>query len=125
MVTYVGLDVLRQSVTRLIPGGEHDERLDHVAAPFVRYGNSRRLGDGRALDTPLAHLAGPLARYANSRPLGEGRVLQTRRFHLERADPITGRDDHVIGATLVPVVAVLVGAGRVLGVKPLTTEHLL
>src|ERR1039458_3001003 len=99
MVTYVGLDVLRQSVTRLIRRAPYHGRLDHVAAPFVRYGNSRRLGDGR--------------------------VLQTRRFHLERADPITGRDDHVIGATLVPVVAVLVGAGRVLGVKPLTTEHLL
>src|ERR1019366_783220 len=39
VVADVGLDLLRQSVARLVPGGEHDERLDHLATPFVRRGD--------------------------------------------------------------------------------------
>src|SRR4051794_4281039 len=54
-----------------------------------------------------------------------GWVLDARRLDLERPDPIAGRDDHVVGAPRVPVVAVLVGLGGVLAVKPLAAEGLL
>ena len=46
------------------------------------------------------------------------------RLDLERADPVTGGDDHVVGAALVPEVAVLVLDGGVLRVEPLAAEHL-
>ena len=52
-------------------------------------------------------------------------MLDARRLHLERPDPVAGRDDHVVGAAGVPDVAVLVGLGGVLGVEPLAAEHLL
>ena len=69
-------------VRRLVAVGEHDERLDDVAAQLV----------GRRDDRGLAHR----------------RMLEARRLDLERADPVAGRDDHVVGAADVPVVAVLV-----------------
>src|SRR4029078_9478228 len=46
------------------------------------------------------------------------------RLDLERADPVAGRDDHVVGPPLVPDVAVLVHARGVLGVEPLAVERL-
>src|SRR5580693_7114891 len=52
-------------------------------------------------------------------------MLETRRLDLERADPISGGDDHVVGTPLVPEVAVLVGASRVLRVEPIAAERLL
>ena len=48
-----------------------------------------------------------------------------RGLDLERADPVAGRDDHVVGAALVPDVAVLVERGGVLGVEPVAAERLL
>ena len=82
-----------------MPLGEDDERLDDVATQLVR-----RRDRGR-----LAHR----------------RMLQARRLDLERADAVAGGDDHVVGAALVPVVAVLVLARGVLGVEPLAAEGLL
>src|SRR5947209_9276573 len=52
-------------------------------------------------------------------------MLQTGRLDLERTDPVPGRDDHVVGPALVPVIAVLVGPGGVLGVEPVAAERLL
>ncbi len=46
-----------------------------------------------------------------------------RGLDLERADAVAGRDDHVVVASLVPDVAVLVLAGDVLGVEPVAAEH--
>ncbi len=51
-------------------------------------------------------------------------MLEARRLDLERADPVPGRDDHVVGAALVPDVPVLVHAGGVLRVEPLAAEGL-
>src|SRR3954471_3438434 len=51
-------------------------------------------------------------------------MLDAGRLDLERADPVTGRDDHVIGPAGVPEVAVLVALGRVLGVEPVAAEGL-
>src|SRR3954454_2493974 len=51
-------------------------------------------------------------------------MLDAGRLHLERADAVAGRDDHVVGAARVPEVAVLVALGRVLGVEPLAAEGL-
>src|SRR4029078_11985369 len=46
------------------------------------------------------------------------------RLDLERADPVAGRDDHVVRAPLVPDVAVLVHACGVLRVDALAVERL-
>ena len=51
-------------------------------------------------------------------------MLDARRLDLERPDPVPGGDDHVVGATGVPEVAVLVDLGCVLRVEPLAAEHL-
>jgi hypothetical protein len=40
------------------------------------------------------------------------------RLDLERADPVTGREDDVIGASLEPQIAVFVAADTVPGVPP-------
>ena len=90
---------LHQLVRPLVAGREHDERLHDVAAPLV--GRRHRRG------------------------LGDRRVLEARGLDLERPDPVPGGDDHVVGAALVPDVAVLVEARRVLGVEPLAVERLL
>src|SRR5579862_5358786 len=52
-------------------------------------------------------------------------MLEARRLDLERADAVAGGDDHVVGAALVPEVAVLVLPCGVLGVEPLAAEGLL
>ena len=95
---HVRLDLLDQLVGALVALGEHDERLDHAAAALVGRGDRRRLLDRR--------------------------VLEAGRLDLERPDPVAGRDDHVVGAALVPDVAVLVEARRVLGVEPVAAERL-
>src|ERR1044072_5581888 len=94
----VVLDVTHHLVSAVGPLGEQDERLDHTAAPLVRRGDGRRL-------------------------LDRG-VLQARGLDLERAHPVAPRGAHVVRATLVPDVAVLVELGGVLGVEPLTAERL-
>src|ERR671933_1169882 len=90
------LDVLGHVVAGLVALGEHDERLDHVAALLV----------GRGHGGGLAHR----------------RVLQAGRLDLEGTDAIAGGDDHVVGAPGVPDVAVLVLHRGVLGVEPLAAE---
>src|SRR6266540_6501808 len=92
------LDLLAELVRRLVVGREHDEGLDHVAAQLVRRGDRRR----------FAHPG----------------MLEAHGLDLERADPVTGRDDHVVGAAFVPDVPVIVLASRVLRVEPLAAEHL-
>src|SRR3954464_9531540 len=77
---------------------EHDEGLDDRPAPLVGRSHGRRLAHGRMLDA--------------------------RRLDLEGADPVPGRDDHVVRAPRVPVVAVLVALRRVLRVEPLAAEGL-
>src|SRR5438445_11968558 len=52
-------------------------------------------------------------------------MLEARGLDLEGADPVSRRDDHVVGAPHVPVVAVLVLHGGVLRVEPLAAERLL
>jgi hypothetical protein len=93
------LDLVGQLVGGLVALGEDDERLDDVAAALVGRGDRGRLAHRRVLD------AGGL--------------------DLERPDPVAGGDDHVVGAARVPVVAVLVRDGGVLGVEPLAAERLL
>src|SRR5436190_6204351 len=51
-------------------------------------------------------------------------MLETGRLHLERPDPVAGRDDDVVGSTFVPDIAVLVLASGVLRVEPLSAEDL-
>src|SRR5689334_18831406 len=51
-------------------------------------------------------------------------MLETGRLHLERPDPVAGRDDDVVGSTFVPDIAVLVLASCVLRVEPLSAEDL-
>src|SRR5262249_26173917 len=74
----VGLDVVGEMVARLVAVGEHDERLDDGAAQLVRRGD-----DGSLLD---------------------GGMLEADGLDLERADPVAGRDDHVVGTADVPEV---------------------
>src|SRR5215218_3968970 len=52
-------------------------------------------------------------------------MLDAGTLHLEGPDPVSGRDDHVVGAARVPEVAVLVGLSRVVGVEPVAAENLL
>ena len=44
----------------------------------------------------------------DDRGLGHGGVLDERRLDLERADPVAGGDDHVVGAALEEQEAVVV-----------------
>src|SRR3954452_7428324 len=92
------LDLITELVRGLGALGEDDERLDQVAAALIGGGH----GGG------LAHR----------------RVLDARRLHLEGADPVAGRDDHVVGAAGVPVVTVLILLGGILAVEPLALEIL-
>src|SRR5256885_12191241 len=46
------------------------------------------------------------------------------RLDLERAEPVAGRDYHVVGAAGVPEIAVGVAFGGVVGVEPLALEVL-
>ena len=89
----------RRLVARLVALGDHDERLDDVALDLVGRRDRRRLADRR--------------------------VLEARRLDLERADPVAGGDDHVVGAAGVPDVAVLVHDRGVLRVEPVAAEGLL
>src|SRR3981189_2678196 len=68
--------------------------------------------------------AATLGRWGARRSLGDRGMLEADRLDLERADPVAGGDDHVIGPSLVPDVAVLVHARRILGVKPVAAERL-
>src|SRR5207247_4856166 len=54
--------------------------------------------------------------------LGHRLVLQERRLDLERPDPVRSRQDHVVGATGEPEVAVLVASRAVTGHVPVTPE---
>src|SRR3954462_2824060 len=98
-VADVALDRLDDLVGRLVALGEDDERLDDVAAHLVGRGDRRRLLDRR--------------------------MLEARRLHLERADPVAGGDDHVVGPPRVPDVAVLLLHRGVLRVEPVAAEDLL
>ena len=51
-------------------------------------------------------------------------MLEARGLDLERADPVAGRDDHIVRTAHVPVVPVLVLHGGVLRVEPLPAEGL-
>ena len=70
-------------------------------------------------------MAAPLVGRGHRRGLAHRRMLDARGLHLERPDPVTGRDDHVVGAAGVPVVTVCILLGRVLGVEPVAAEGLL
>src|SRR4051794_14650864 len=91
------LDLLSELVRGLVVGREHDECLDDVPAQLVRRGDCRGFPDRR--------------------------VLETDGLDLERADAVTGGDDHVVGATLVPDVSVFILAGGVLRMEPFAAEH--
>ena len=81
------LEFLLQVSGRGMAGSQHHESLDHLAAGFVRAGHHRRLGDGR--------------------------VFNQGAFHFKGADPVTGRQDYVIGAADEPEVAVFIPVGAV------------
>ena len=51
----------------------------------------------------------------DGRGLGDRGMLDQRRLDLEGADPVAGREDHVVEAALEPQVAVLVAAHAVAG----------
>jgi hypothetical protein len=81
-----------------VVGREHDERFHNVAAQLVRRGDHRRFPHSR--------------------------MFEARRLDLEGADPVPGRNDHVVCSSFVPDVPVLVPASGVFGVEPLAAEHL-
>ena len=56
---------------------------------------------------------------------GYGVVLQEGGFHLERANAVGRADDHVVGASDEPEVAVLIPRGPVAGVVPVAAEAVL
>ena len=55
---------------------------------------------------------------ADHRALHHARVLQQRAFHFGPRDVVTGRDDHVVGARLVPEISVVVEQVCVAGEVP-------
>src|SRR5262249_24616168 len=71
-LAHEALDLVGELVAALVALRQHDERLHDIATQL-----GRRRNDGG-----LAH----------------GRVLEAARLDLERADPVTGRDDHVVAA---------------------------
>ena len=77
-------------------GPQDDERLDDLAAVEI--------GD------------------ADDCALGDRGMLEQRALHLERADPVRGRDDHVVGAADEPQVPVLVAHRPVAGEVPAVAE---
>ena len=79
--------LLAQLIRRLVAGLQGDERRDDLAAQLVRHAGHARFGDGR--------------------------VAQERRLDLDRADPVIGDLDDLVGATGEPDVAVLVDVGGV------------
>ena len=81
----------------LVPGGEHHERL--------RHGQAQRVG----------------ARH--DRRLGHRLVLDEHALELERADPVVGRLEDVVGAPDVGDVAVGVALGDVAGVVVAVAHH--
>src|SRR5205085_6585834 len=91
-----GLDLGRELVGGRVTTSGDDERLDDIAAELVG-----RRDRGRFLDA---------------------RMLEADGLDLERADAVARRDDHVVGAALVPDVAVLVLSRRVLRVEPVAAE---
>ena len=84
------------AVGRRVAGREHDERLDDVAAHFVRRRHDRRIGD---------------------RGMPDEAVLDLR-----RSDPVARGLEHVVGAALVPEVAVGVALREVAGAAPVAAE---
>src|SRR3954453_7489439 len=92
------LNLRHELVRALTALRQHHEGLHDRAPPLVRDGDRRRL-----LDRVM---------------------LETGRLDLERPDPVAGGDDHVVRPALVPDVAVLVEARRVLGMEPLAAEGL-
>ena len=55
---------------------------------------------------------------ADHAAFGDGRMGEQRRLHLGPGDVVAGRDDHVVGARLVPEVAVLIQDEAVAGQVP-------
>ena len=86
------LDVVLQPLRRRVSGREHDERLHDVAARLVGRGHHRHVGDGGVTDDA---------------------VLDFR-----RTDAIARDLEHVVGAPLVPEVAVGVHCRDVAGAAP-------
>ncbi|KAF5036203.1 hypothetical protein DSECCO2_577490 [anaerobic digester metagenome] len=73
-------------------------------------------GPGRVGDHErLGHLALDLVRHADDRRLGHEAVRAQRGLDLGRAQAVPGDIEHVVGAALDPVVAVLVAPGHVAG----------
>src|SRR3954454_1666929 len=97
-VAHKRADLGGELVTGIAALREHDEGLHDVAAPLV----------GGCDGGGLAH----------------SRMLDARGLHLERANPVAGRDDHVVGAPGVPDVTLLVHHGSVLRVEPVAAERL-
>src|SRR5437016_5751083 len=85
------------------------EALEARLAVLLQLGHKRisrdrvALGDDEGLD-----LCETIHRHANHRALGHRRVLEQRRLDLDRRDPQAADLDHVVGAALVPVEAVVV-----------------
>ena len=80
-------DLLPKCLARCFAVGEHQESLDALGAHRVRHADRRGEPDCR--------------------------VPQQRLFDLARADAIAGRGDDVVGATVLPEVAVLVAVAEV------------
>jgi len=88
----VRLQLGHQRIARKAAVGQHDKGLDHRAALGVGLGHHGGVDDGGVLDQTV--------------------------FDLARADAVAGGLEHVVGAALVPEVAVLVAHGEVAGAEP-------
>ena len=92
------LDLPQQRLALDAAGPQRDERLHDLAGHGVRHPDHRRLGDRR--------------------------VLHQRALHLEGADQVSGRLDHVVRASHEPVVAVCVAAHEIARQVPACQEAL-
>ncbi len=86
------LQLGHQRIPGRVAGRQHDIGLDQRAALGIRLGHHGRVGHGRVLDQAVFDLAGP--------------------------DAVAGGLEHVVGAPLVPEVAVGVAGGQVAGAAP-------
>jgi len=80
-------DILFEFVRWFAAGPQHDERLDYLPPELVRLADDRRLRHRRMFDKG--------------------------RFHLERAQPLSGGLDHVVRPSQEPDIAVLVPVGLI------------
>ena len=79
--------------------------------------------DGPKHDERLHDLAAFRVGLADHGALRDGWVFEQGTLDLERADPVRGRQDHVVGATREPEVAVVIDGRTIAGQVPVAPER--